>query len=57
MNFAIRVKGSKIEHRVSADNIVNALNKFLSFGNYLAKDVRSIKERKEGYFNKEYLEE
>ena len=48
MNFAIRIKGSKIEHRVSADNIVNALNKFLSFGNYLAKDVRSIKERNIG---------
>ena len=48
MNFAIRVKGSKIEHIISADNIVNALNKFLSFRNYLAKDIRSIKERNIG---------
>ena len=48
MNFAIRVKGSKIEHIVSSDNIVNALNKFLSFCNYLAKDIRSIKEKNIG---------
>ena len=48
MNFAIKVKGSKIEHIVSADNIVNALNKFLSNGNYLAKEIHSIKERNIG---------